>query len=218
MGLVFNFNFNFGFVLLLLCRHCFDLATTNEQLQHTSTPKSNNADAQLVAAAYSEELFQLKTINIFSDTFIIGITHHGIGTINSLRLGRRPEEAVEWDEINAAWGQCVLLLHILAKKLGFTFSKYRPIPMGARPYIQLKVEHEHHQQYPPHHHSVLPAVTYPLYGSPAVTFSRSAYFYEFWGTTNSTSNFDLGMEGFLFCVSELCARMVSLSSTVTLPY
>jgi beclin 1 len=29
---------------------------------------------------------------------------------------------VPWDEINAAWGQAVLLLYTIAKKLNFKFS------------------------------------------------------------------------------------------------
>jgi beclin 1 len=31
---------------------------------------------------------------------------------------------VPWDEINAAWGQAVLLLYTIAKKLNFKFSTY----------------------------------------------------------------------------------------------
>ena len=31
------------------------------------------------------------------------------------RLGRTPEVPVEWDEINAAWGQAVLLLHTMSQ-------------------------------------------------------------------------------------------------------
>ncbi len=42
--------------------------------------------------------------------------HDGpFGTISGFRLGRTPEVAVEWDEINAAWGQAVLLLHTMAQ-------------------------------------------------------------------------------------------------------
>ena len=31
---------------------------------------------------------------------------------------------VEWSEINAAWGQCTLLLYTLARKLDFAFETY----------------------------------------------------------------------------------------------
>ena len=32
-------------------------------------------------------------------------------------------EKVEWSEINAAWGQALLLLYTIARKLDFTFEK-----------------------------------------------------------------------------------------------
>jgi hypothetical protein len=38
------------------------------------------------------------------------------------RLGRTPECAVELDEINAAWGQAVLLLHTMAQQAKLNFS------------------------------------------------------------------------------------------------
>lgn len=45
-----------------------------------------------------------------------GRRHDGpFGTISGFRLGRTPDVAVEWDEINAAWGQAVLLLHAMAQ-------------------------------------------------------------------------------------------------------
>jgi beclin 1 len=31
---------------------------------------------------------------------------------------------VEWAEINAAWGQALLLLYTIARKLDYTFEKY----------------------------------------------------------------------------------------------
>ena len=36
------------------------------------------------------------------------------GTVNGFRLGRLPSVAVEWDEINAAWGMACLLLTTMA--------------------------------------------------------------------------------------------------------
>lgn len=50
--------------------------------------------------------------------------HSGqFGTINNFRLGRLPSVPVEWNEINAAWGQTVLLLHALANKMGLRFQR-----------------------------------------------------------------------------------------------
>jgi hypothetical protein len=62
----------------------------------------------------SQRLQLLKNINVFNDAF--KIWHDGpFGTISGFRLGRTPEASVEWDEINAAWGQAVLLLHTMAQ-------------------------------------------------------------------------------------------------------
>lgn len=56
----------------------------------------------------------LKRTNVYSDVF--RIWHDGpFGTISGLRLGRTSRTEVSWDEINAAWGQAVLLLSTLAR-------------------------------------------------------------------------------------------------------
>jgi beclin len=79
---------------------------------------------------------------VYNDAFCIG--HDGVfGTINGLRLGRVPgvqvrrpvvllwesinTEQVEWAEINAAWGQTLLLLYTIARKLDYTFDSYVPL-------------------------------------------------------------------------------------------
>lgn len=91
-------------------------------------------------AAYEK----LERTNVYNDAFCIG--HDGIfGTINGLRLGRVPSipvgspptchshfdisSQVEWPEINAAWGQTLLLLYTIARKLDFTFDKYVFVPL-----------------------------------------------------------------------------------------
>lgn len=65
-------------------------------------------------------------------TFIYNSSYHRhsgqFGTINNFRLGRLPSVPVEWNEINAAWGQTVLLLHALANKMGLKFQRYLQIP------------------------------------------------------------------------------------------
>ena len=51
---------------------------------------------------------------MINDAFYIW--HEGaFGTISGFRLGRTPSQPVDWDEINAAWGQAVLLLHTFAQ-------------------------------------------------------------------------------------------------------
>lgn len=39
---------------------------------------------------------------------------------------------MDWAEINAAWGQTVLLLHTMALRLGFQFARYRLVPYGSQ--------------------------------------------------------------------------------------
>ncbi len=59
-------------------------------------------------------LKQLQQTNVYHDVF--RIWHDGpFGTIGGFRLGRTNEAPVEWDEINAAWGQTLLLLNTLAQ-------------------------------------------------------------------------------------------------------
>jgi hypothetical protein len=52
-----------------------------------------------------------------------------------LHLTHRGETQVEWDEINAAWGQTCLLLHSMAQACKFNFSSYRILPLGNHPRI-----------------------------------------------------------------------------------
>lgn len=62
-----------------------------------------------------------QSTNVLNDTF--RIWHDGpFGTISGFRLGRTPEHPVDWNEINAAWGQAVLLLHTMAQQCKLNFS------------------------------------------------------------------------------------------------
>ncbi|XP_051141151.1 beclin-1-like protein [Andrographis paniculata] len=78
----------------------------------------------------------LEKTNVLSDAF--PIRHDGeFGTINSFRLGRLPKVQVEWDEINAAWGQACLLLHTMAQyhfRPKFSY-RIKILPMGSYPRI-----------------------------------------------------------------------------------
>lgn len=77
----------------------------------------------------------LKKTNVLNDAFPIG--HDGeFGTINNFRLGRLPKIPVEWDEINAAWGQACLLLHTMCQYFRPKFqSRIKILPMGSYPRI-----------------------------------------------------------------------------------
>lgn len=82
----------------------------------------------------SQQLLLLKSTNVLNDTF--RIWHDGpFGTISGFRLGRTPEFPVDWNEINAAWGQAVMLLHTMAQQCQLNFSSYRLLPMGSHPRV-----------------------------------------------------------------------------------
>ena len=138
----------------------------------------------------SHRLEVLKRTNVYNDAF--RIWHDGsFGTINGFRLGKTSSQSAaaaaasssaspsapansEWDELNAAWGQTVLLLHTMASACeehhGFRFSKYKLHPMGSYP----SISHGKH--------------TFELFG-PVTQFLHA--------------NYDKGMVAFLACVQEL---------------
>ncbi|KNZ77752.1 Beclin-1-like protein [Termitomyces sp. J132] len=113
------------------------------------TAEQQGAQLASLRAAYAADMTTLEKLertNVYNDAFCIG--HDGVfGTINGLRLGRVPGVPVgclydmctfpaetikvEWAEINAAWGQTLLLLYTIARKLDYTFEHYRLVPMGS---------------------------------------------------------------------------------------
>ncbi|KAL5217397.1 hypothetical protein ABZP36_018081 [Zizania latifolia] len=113
-------------------RYCHELNSFQFQL----TSHQEERDAVLAKIEVSQvHLELLKRTNVLNDAFYI--SHDGvIGTINSFRLGRLPNVQVEWDEINAAWGQAALLLHTMAQYFTPKF-KYRIKihPMGSYPKV-----------------------------------------------------------------------------------
>jgi beclin 1 len=99
--------------------------------RHTMQGFADERDVMLSAVKrlgkYDEDLRQT---NVYNDSFYIW--HDGLfGTINGFRLGRLPLQTVEWSEINAAWGQVVLLLDTMVKQKGFQFARHRLIPQGS---------------------------------------------------------------------------------------
>ncbi|OUM60849.1 hypothetical protein PIROE2DRAFT_13291 [Piromyces sp. E2] len=64
--------------------------------------------------------------NCYNDTF--RIEYDGVfGTINGFRLGRLPSQQIDLCEINAAFGQTLLLLYSLAKRADFQFKNFSRI-------------------------------------------------------------------------------------------
>ncbi|KAM6951263.1 beclin-1 [Aplochiton taeniatus] len=135
------------------------------------------------------QLDRLKKTNVFNATF--HIWHSGqFGTINNFRLGRLPSVPVEWNEINAAWGQTVLLLHALANKMGLHFQRYHLVPYGNHSYLESLTDK---------------SKELPLYCSGGLRF--------FWD-----NKFDHAMVAFLDCVQQFKEEVEKGDTGFCLPY
>lgn len=149
--------------------------------------EQRSVDNQLKYA--QAQLNKLKKTNVFNATFHIWHSGH-FGTINNFRLGRLPNVPVEWHEINAAWGQTVLLLHSLAKKINLTFQRYRLVPYGNHSYLECLTDK---------------SKELPLYGSGGIRF--------FWDT-----KFDQAMVAFLDCLQQFKEEVEKGDTGFSLPY
>ncbi|XP_014275254.1 beclin-1-like protein isoform X1 [Halyomorpha halys] len=147
-----------------------NLTTLNHELEYTR-----------------EKLMILGKTNAFDATF--NIWYEGnFGTINGFKLGYLPSARINWEEINNAWGQASLLLFALAKKLNFTFTKFKLVPYGNRSYIEFLAEQK----------------TVPLYGSGSFKFR--------WD-----NSLDTAMVAFLDCLQQLKESKKGQSS-ISFPY
>ena len=91
---------------------------------------------QLHMERSENEMEMLRQTNVLVDLFKIS-ADGAFGTISGLRLGSIPESPVQWWEINAAWGQSVMLLDIIAKSLGMRFDSGSIVwePYGSFPRV-----------------------------------------------------------------------------------
>lgn len=153
--------------------------------------EKRSLDCQIMYAQY--HLDQLKKTNIFQVTFHIWQSG-SFGTINGFRLGRLPNVAVDWCEINAAWGQTTLLLSSLAKKIGLIFNKYKLVPYGNHSYIEVISEKESEK-----------GKKLSLYGSSGFRF--------LWDP-----KFDSAMVAFLDCLQQFQTKVEEGNSGFHLPY
>ncbi|KAG0213320.1 autophagy protein 6 [Mortierella sp. GBA30] len=140
----------------------------------------------------SRQLEKLHKTNVYNDTFCIGHDGH-FATINGFRLGRLPTQPVDWPEINAAWGQTLLLLHTIANKLNFEFKTYRLVPLGSFSRID-KIEGDR--------------ASYELYGSGEFAIGRVFL----------NRRFDNAMVAFLNCLQQLGDYAEQQGPKLALPY
>ncbi|KAH9942461.1 APG6-domain-containing protein [Epithele typhae] len=164
----------------------------NAQLLKSAEQAATLASLRAAYAADSAVLEKLERTNVYNDAFCIG--HDGVfGTINGLRLGRVSGVMVEWAEINAAWGQTLLLLYTMARKLDFTFENYRLVPMGSFSRIERTTGDK---------------ATYELYGSGDLHFGRLLH----------NRRFDFAMVAFLDCLKQLMDYVKSQDPQVDFPH
>jgi beclin 1 len=162
-----------------------------------------------------QQLERLQRTNVYNDTFCIG--HDGyFGTINGLRLGRLPNQNVEWPEINAAWGQTLLLLATIAERLGYKFQEYRLRPLGSTSRIEKLEWPQQMPSAPPRATTDRGDIRQPAKIQPKVTaldlFSSGdmplgRVFYH--------RKFDAGMVAFLDCLAQLGTYLEKTSAEVT---
>ncbi|KAF5351768.1 hypothetical protein D9756_007616 [Leucocoprinus leucothites] len=164
----------------------------NDQLLVVEHQSAQLASLRAAYAADVATLEKLERTNVYNDAFCIG--HDGVfGTINGLRLGRVPGVPVEWAEINAAWGQALLLLYTIARKLDYTFTNYRLVPMGSFSRIE-KITGD--------------KTTYELYGSGDLHLGRLLH----------NRRFDFAMVAFLDCLKHLIDYIKSQDPNVEFPH
>ncbi|KAJ2925147.1 hypothetical protein H1R20_g11944, partial [Candolleomyces eurysporus] len=164
----------------------------NDQLLAVEQQNAQLATLRAAYAADAATLERLEKTNVYNDAFCIG--HDGVfGTINGLRLGRVPGVPVEWAEINAAWGQTLLLLYIIARKLDYTFENYRLIPMGSFSRIEKTTGDK---------------ASYELYGSGDLHFGRLLH----------NRRFDIAMVAFLDSLKHLMDHIKTQDPGVDFPH
>lgn len=148
----------------------------------------------------NEQLQKLKKVNVYNDAFCIG--HDGyFGTINGLRLGRLKDKRVEWSEINAAWGQTLLLMATVIKKLNFKLIGYRLRPLGCVSKIE-KIEVD------PKTGQATKPITLELYSSGDYSIERIL----------NHKRLDSAMVAFLTILKQVGEHVESLDPSLKLPY
>lgn len=84
-----------------------------------------------------KKLQRLQETTFVNELFKISAVDE-VATIGGLRLGRTQRIDIGWDEINAALGQVVYLLCVLAHRMGYSFEKHSLHVNGAFSKISLQ--------------------------------------------------------------------------------
>lgn len=142
----------------------------------------------LETSRISCQLKRFMQINVINDAFFIWYTGP-FATINNFKLGNLPIQPVEWTEINAALGQAVLAVAVIASNAGLDFKKFHLIPMGSFSKI-IKLEEK--KEY-----SLFKDTSFQLFPK---------------------NNFNSALHGFFTCIKELGDHVTAHDPTLQLPY
>ncbi|DBA01699.1 TPA: LOW QUALITY PROTEIN: hypothetical protein N0F65_010350 [Lagenidium giganteum] len=129
-----------------------------------------------------------RTHNMLNDMFVIGQSGQ-FGTINHFRMGQLASMQVEWNEINAAFGESALLMRTLANMLGFEFADFQVVPLGSFSKI-IRISS--------------PRMEYALHGSDSDCFAESL--------------FNLGLGAWLACIGQLLTAVEAQDTVFQFPY
>lgn len=196
----------------------------NEAERDLETYRKHMQSLELRKEHAVSQLERLQKVNVLHDAF--RIWHSGnFGTINDLRLGKqtvdfgksaasesRDGNVVPWSEINAAMGQTVLLLDVLAEKLDVRFSEYRLVPLGSFSQIQRLAKVKGDSNF-----DILGNFDKSDQPANAATFDLF-YHSELKSFLFKNNSFSLGLKGLLTCLDELREKAETLEPKFKLPY
>ena len=146
---------------------------------------------QMETTRVSSQLKKFMQINVINDAFFIW--YNGpFATINDFRLGNLGVKpvVVEWTEINAALGQAVLAIYVIANKSGVKFTKYNLVPNGSFSKVHLLDDVRN---------------TYSLFTDGSFSLFPKR-------------NFNLALTGFLQCVEDIGDHIRHADPTLSLPF
>ncbi|ETI34653.1 hypothetical protein, variant 5 [Phytophthora nicotianae P1569] len=154
-----------------------------------------------------------KHLNILTDMFIIGYDG-AFGTINQFRMGQSASLALEWNEINAAFGECALLLQTLANMVGLEFSDFKIVPLGSFSKIirtsNLRMEY-----------CLYVVLLWRQRGTSVLIVLNWSFLPCRHGSDQqnfSESHFNLGLGAWITCLGQLMAFVRARDPSIRLPY
>lgn len=174
----------------------------NDTMGHLEKLRLEKEQLDMRENVLKSQIQRLERVNVFNDTFYIGSDSH-FGTINGLRLGRLRDKRVEWSEINAAWGQLLLLLSTIISRLNIKIQRYRLRPLGSTSRIEQLPSHDN----PSSTTSNGKPIVLELYSSGDYTFERIL----------NHKRIDSAMVAFLDVLDQVCQFISNASPAPSQP-